>query len=102
MLQNHLNKGRRIRRKKIGSQLVSNYSAFDLTPNQEEFLNHGLNFCPRRRHFNKTEVVASIMDWQRKMMWREFWWRKKHERPDLEDISESDEESESEDENNNV
>ena len=84
------------------SQLVSNYSNFILPPNQKEFLDHGLNFCPCRRNFNKTEVVASVLYWQRNMLWREFWFRKKNERQ-LKDISEKEEEkSEEEDENNKL
>ena len=39
-------------------------------------LKYILNFVQTPQKFNKTEVEASIMQWERSMLWREFWFKK--------------------------
>ena len=84
----------------VTTPLVTNYSNYPLTNNQKEFLNRGLNFS-RCRNLNKTDVVVSLLVWQRNMLRKEFWWRQKNEDKLIDYIQEIDEENE-EDENNNA
>ena len=54
--------------------LWTNYSrVHEITPAQSKFLNLGPNFCDMPKKFNRTEVEASLLRWERSMRWREFW-----------------------------
>ena len=54
--------------------LWTNYSSHVLTPAQTRYLNLGLNFVHLPQKFNRTEVEASLMQWERSMRWREYWY----------------------------
>ena len=54
--------------------LWTNYSSQTLTTAQSKFLDLGLNFVVLPQKFNRTEVEASMMQWERTMRWKEYWY----------------------------
>ena len=64
----------RVKRGTKVKPLWTNYSkVHEITPAQSKFLNLGPNFCDMPKKFNRTEVEASLLRWERSMRWREFW-----------------------------
>ena len=75
---------------KSSVNLWTNYSSHVLTPAQSQYLNLGLNFVFQPKKFNRTEVEASLMQWERAMRWKEFWHKHNHE--NQEDTTEEEDE----------
>ena len=77
-------------RLKKPDHLWTNYSSHAVTPAQAKYLDLGLIFVTLPKKFNMTEVDASLMQWERSMRWREFWYKKEHDSGD--DCDESEQE----------
>ena len=74
--------------------LWTNYSTHVVTPEQAKFLNLGLNFCELPKKFNRTEVEASLLRWERSMRWKEYWYKQRQQA--LATVVEEEEEEEEE------
>ena len=59
--------------------LWTNNSSHTLTPAQSKYLDIGLNFVFQPKKCNRTEVEASLMQWERSMRWKEYWIRQEEE-----------------------
>jgi hypothetical protein len=76
---------RQLFRRRIVSKLKSsvnlrtNYSSHVLTPAQSQYLNLGLNCVFQPKKFHRTEVEASLMQWERATRWKEFWHKNNQE-----------------------
>ena len=76
------NKRRRLRMRELRSRLpnlFTNYSDHQLTEGQKALLNRGPNFVPTRPSVNRTEIEVSNSQWERKMLWKEFWYARELE-----------------------
>ena len=50
-----------------------------LTPGQRNLLNRGPNFVPINLNVNTTDVEVASWQWERKMLWKEFWYNEDSE-----------------------
>ena len=69
----HRRKRKNKQKSRTKISLCSNYSSVKLSEDQESVLNLGLNFCPMRKHVNRTDVEVSCKRYIRSCRWREFW-----------------------------
>ena len=66
--------------------MIFNYSQTKLTESQESLLNKGLNFSILPLKLDITEVLTDYKNFERRMVWQEFWHDRQHEQTQKEFI----------------
>ena len=69
--------------RKLQKQQISvifNYSKITLTDSMERVLNRGLNFCILPLKLDLTQVLVEFKQFERTMVWKEFWYDSEKEK----------------------
>ena len=67
-------KGRTTKTTTVQTDLVVNLSSYQLTNDEIQILSSGLKFIPTPKNINKTEVLADIKKFTRRMRLQEFFY----------------------------